>query len=215
MRGKVAVVTVSGKAYFLLVNELKEKNIEFISMIPGEALPAEVKVVLTTQKEKPLITHERILAYNTETSPNTIINEAAKIAQGKETNEKMVIGIDPGEVFGVAVMVDGKTADTYNCFSIHELLKQIKNIIENVNLESTKVTIKIGNGVPVYREVLDILDAGLPRQVILEVVNEAGTSHPLIAHRRGLRDITSAIRIAGRTGFAQDREGSGEENTIL
>ena len=61
MNFKVAVATVSGKAYFLLVNELKEKNIPFLSLVPGDPVPAEAKVVITTEQEKRLINHERIL----------------------------------------------------------------------------------------------------------------------------------------------------------
>ena len=41
MKEKVAVATVSGTAYFLLVNELKERGIDFLSIIPGQPLPAE------------------------------------------------------------------------------------------------------------------------------------------------------------------------------
>ena len=52
MKEKVAVATVEGKAYFLIVNKLREQNIPFISLVPGEVVPAEVKVVITTEKEK-------------------------------------------------------------------------------------------------------------------------------------------------------------------
>jgi hypothetical protein len=44
MKEKAAVATLQGKAYFLIVNELKEQNIPFISLVPGEPIPAEVKV---------------------------------------------------------------------------------------------------------------------------------------------------------------------------
>src|SRR3990170_5056182 len=107
MRAKVAVATVSGKAYFFLVNELREKNIDFVSIVPSEPVPAEAKVVVTTEKEKYLINHERVLVFDPETEPSTVINEAARILQGKETYEKIVVGVDPGEVFGLAVIADG------------------------------------------------------------------------------------------------------------
>jgi len=70
MRAKVAVATVSGKAYFLLINELKDRNIQFISVIPGEILPAEAKVVITTENEKSPIEHERILIFKLGTEPS-------------------------------------------------------------------------------------------------------------------------------------------------
>jgi hypothetical protein len=46
----------------------------------------------------------------------------------------------------------------------------------------------------------------------LEVVSEAGTNRPLKnnKHRRGLRDIASAIRIAGRAGHIYPRKKTGE-----
>ena len=101
MKAKVAVATVQGKTYFLIVNKLKEKNIPFISLIPGETVPTEVKVVITTEKEKNRINHEKVLVYNGETEPDALADEIRKILQGKEAYEKIVIGVDPGDVFGV------------------------------------------------------------------------------------------------------------------
>jgi len=200
MRAKVAVATVSGKAYFLLINELKERNIQFVSVVPGEALPVEAKVVITTESERSLIDNERILIYNPETEPSETVNQAARILQGKETYDRIVIGVDPGEVFGLAFIADGKVTETKNCFNLNEVLNVIKNLIRNIDLAHTAVIVRIGNGVPLHKDLLRSLDSDLPEQVILEVVGEAGTNRPFVAHRRGLRDITSAIRIAGRTG---------------
>ena len=41
MKGKVAVATVQGKAYFLIVNALREQDINFVSLIPGESCAAK------------------------------------------------------------------------------------------------------------------------------------------------------------------------------
>ena len=208
MKTKVAVATVSGKAYFLIVNELRERNIDFLSIIPGNPAPAEAKVVITTEKEKHLINHERILVYDNGTALASVVNEAVKILQGKESYEKTVIGIDPGEVTGLAVIADGKVNATKACFNIQEITSEVRKTIANLNLESTKVLVKIGNGVPLYKELLAALDSTLPPKVVLEVVSEAGTNKPsgMDKHRRGLRDITSAIRIAGREGYAYHRK---------
>jgi hypothetical protein len=207
MKAKVAVATVSGRAYFLLVTKLREKNIDFVSLIPGDPVPPEAKVLITTEKEQRLINHERILVYDPKTDPAAVVNEAVKILQGKESYEKIIVGIDPGEVFGLAVIADGKVNETRNCLSTHEVLNEIKSIIKGVNVASTAVSIRIGNGVPVYRELLATLDSELPPKVVLEVVNEGGTDRLLNRdkHRRGLRDIASAIRIAGRVGYVYPR----------
>lgn len=214
MKAKVAVATVSGKAYFLIVNKLKERKIAFISLVPGETVPTEVKVVITTEKERHRINHEKMLVYDSEMEPDTVANEIMKILQGKEFYEKIVIGIDPGEVFGLAVIADGKVNETENCFSIQEVLTKISSVIKNVDVSSTAVSIKMGNGVPAYKDLLETLDAALPPEVVLEVVSEAGTNRALNEnkHRRGLRDIASAIRIAGRTGHVCMRRKTGEPN---
>ena len=44
MKEKVAVATVQGKAYFLIVNKLREQDIPFISLVPGESVPAKITV---------------------------------------------------------------------------------------------------------------------------------------------------------------------------
>jgi hypothetical protein len=40
MKEKVAVATVQVKAYFLIVNKLREQGVPFICLVPGESVPA-------------------------------------------------------------------------------------------------------------------------------------------------------------------------------
>ena len=216
MKAQIAVATVSGKAYYLIVNALKSKNVPFLSLIPKENVPAEIKVVITTEKEKEQIKHEQILVYKEGTDPASLVNEALQIVQGKETYEKIVIGVDPGEVVGLAVLADGKVLQTENCFSIEETLDKISSMLKKMEKTPAKlVSVKVGDGVPTYKErLLQELDSILPSNVKLESVSEAGTNRHLnqTKHRRGLRDIFSAIRIAGREGNKFKRRKTDEQN---
>ena len=63
MKEKVAVATVEGKAYFLIVNQLREQNILFESLVPGDPVPPDVKVVITTEAEKHLVNYEKKLIF--------------------------------------------------------------------------------------------------------------------------------------------------------
>lgn len=204
MKAKIAVATVSGKAYFLIVSELKRRNVPFVSLTPYEPVPIEVKVVITTEEEKELIHHEEILAYKHGIETAALINEAMRIVQGKESFEKVTIGVDPGDVFGLAVLAGGRVVETGNCYSVEETLHKIETIIRG--LEDTPVStisVKVGDGVPACKDrLLRDLDKILPPNVVLESVREAGTNRGLseAKHRRGLRDIVSAIQIAGRNG---------------
>jgi hypothetical protein len=216
MKAKIAVATVSGKAYYLIVSELKKKNVPFLSLTPNERIPIEVKVVITTEKERPFIKHEKILTLKEETTPEALINQAMQVAQGKEHYEKIVIGVDPGEVFGLAVLADSKVVETGNCFSIEETSDKIKSILENFKTDPvTSILVKIGDGVPEYKDkLLRALDGMLPSNVVLQSVREAGTNRYISEskHRRGLRDIVSAMKIAGRNGHTCTRRKNNESN---
>ena len=207
MKEKVAIATVKGKAYFLIVNVLREKHIPFVSLVPGEPLPSEVKVVITTERESHLMKHERILIFHDESELDTLVNEVKRILQGKEAYEKIVVGVDPGGAIGLAVIADGNVIEESNCFSANELINNITKMVRDVNFSVTSVSVKIGNGVSVYRAMLENLDDALPPQVELEVVSEAGTNRPLNENKRSrkVRHISSAIHIAARTGYIVPR----------
>jgi hypothetical protein len=217
MKEKVAVVTVSGKTYYLIVNELKRKDVPFLSLTPYEPIPIEIKVVITTEEEKHLVRHEKVLAFKEGMEPELLVNEALKIIRGKESIERIIIGVDPGEIFGLAVLADGKVIETENCFSVEETLAKIEGIVKNLaSSPAVSVSVKIGDGVRECKErLLHILDKALPSSVVLESVSEAGTSSSLneAKHRRGLRDIVSAIQIAGRSGYRFQRRKTDESNS--
>jgi len=202
MKEKVAVATVQGKVYFLIVNKLNEKNISFISLLPGQSVPAKLKLVITTPEEKHLGYHEKIFIFQGEDKLDNLFDEVKKTLLGKKAFSKIVIGIDPGVATGLVAVADGKVIEEGNCFSSEEVISSIIKILGYVDFAVTTVSIKIGKGVPVYKELLRDLDDALPPQVALEVVDEAGTNKPLKENKRsrGVRHISSAIRITGRAG---------------
>lgn len=215
MKEKVAVATVQGKAYFLIVNALREQNIPFISVVPGEPVPYRVKLMVTTEKEKNKVNYDKILIFHGELELENLISDIKATLLGKEAFEKIIIGIDPGEAIGVAVLADGKVIEEGNCYNSHEMVNSILKVLKPVNFSITEVVVKIGNGVPVYRELLKDLDDALPSKVVIEVVGEAGTNLPLKEHRRSrkIRHISSAIRIAGRIGHLYARREKIAANT--
>ncbi|MEM2946834.1 MAG: hypothetical protein QXN96_01180 [Candidatus Bathyarchaeia archaeon] len=204
MKAKVAVATVSGKAYYLIVNELKRSNVPFISITPYEPVPLEIKVVITTEMERSHINHENILVFKDGMDLQALVNRTLQHIEGKDSYEQIIIGVDPGEVLGLAVLADGKVIRTGNCFSINEALNEIENIISSLkDIRASMVAVKIGDGIPEYKErLLKALDKRLPSGIVLESVSEAGTDRYISdsKHRRGLRDIVSAIKIARRNG---------------
>jgi hypothetical protein len=200
MKGRVAIATVHGKAYYHIVNALREKDINFYSLMPGQSIPARAKLVITTEEEKEKIHHSKVLVFHDESDIDFLMMEVKRLLLGKEKYEKIIFGIDPGEAIGLVVLVDGKVIEEGNYYCSRDLVNSILKILRSVNFSVTSVTIKIGNGVPVFRDLLHDLDMALPAPVALEVVDEAGTNRPLTMHSRKIRHISSAIRIAARTG---------------
>ena len=201
MKAKIAVATVSGKAYYKLLNELKRKGLPFLSLKPWDPIPLNIKVVITTKKERHLVEHPTVLIFERESNPTSVIDEAILSVQGKRNYEKVVVGVDPGETYGVAVLGDDNVLETLVCSSLKEAVDVILG--DSKRFPATVSLVKVGDGAPVYtKQLLHSLDEALPQETVIEIVSEAGTSRFIneAAHRRGLRDKMSAIEIAGRKG---------------
>jgi len=201
MKAKIAVATVSGKAYYKLVNELKGRDIPFLSLTPRDPVPPSVKVVITTGKERQLITHLSVLIFNEEKDSATVVDEALRLVEGKKSYERVVIGVDPGKTLGLAVLGDGNVLETVTCSSLEETVNTVMKLLNRAPAAINVV--KIGNGAPAYtKQLLNLLDEVLPEETAMEVVSEAGTSRfeRKATHRREGKDVMSAIKIAERRG---------------
>ncbi len=211
MKAEIALTTVSGKAYYLLVKELKERKLPFLSLTPGDRIPLDIKVVITTQKERYLIKHPNITVFKDDSAradTATVVDEAVRVAQGKQNYDMVIIGVDPGKTFGVAVLADGNIVETYTCSDLEETKRTILKTLDKA--PATMITIKIGNGAPIYtKKLLYLLDDALPMRVIIEKVSEEGTSRFVkgTIHRRGAKDLMSAVKIAERKGRVFPRKG--------
>lgn len=213
MKAKIAVATVSGRAYYELVNELKKRGLPFLSLTPYDAVPLDIAVVLTTSPESHLIKHSKVLIYDEQADPAVVVNDAVRIVEGRGTPDTISVGVDPGKTFGLAVLSDGNVLETSTCASVHETVNAILKILES-SAASVRI-VKVGGGAPSYtRELLPLLDKALPKDVVIEVVSEAGTSRFIgeNVHRRGLRDAMSAVKIAERRGQPFKREAEDEAN---
>jgi len=209
MEAKIAIATVSGKAYYLLVNELKERGISFLSLTPYDNVPLNVHVVITTEKERALIKHPTVLIYKEDTNPSTVVEEALKLIGGKKTFETVVVGVDPGKTFGIALLSDGNVIETLTCSSLEETINAVSEILSKQ--KAAVRVVKVGNWTPSYTaELLPLLDDALPPDVSIEIVREAGTSRfgGQMVHKRGLRHTMAAVKIAERRGQVYQRKGA-------
>ena len=198
MRAKIAIATVSGKAYYKLVRELKERNLIFLSLLPSDKIPQTVKVVLTTREERDKVDHPNVLVYDAEEEPTEVIDEAIRIIQGKRLYEDVTIGVDTGKTFGVAIICDGNVLRAEDGLTLEKAIDMIITALKENPARNQ--TVRIGGGVPtIAEELLNRLNRALPESVKIEIVDEVGTSRIRSEEgRKKLTDADSAIRIAKR-----------------
>jgi len=198
MRSEIAVATVSGKAYYWLVNELNKRGVPFLSLVPGEIIPPSIKVVITTKDEKRLIDHSSVLIYNPEEEPSAIIDEAIRIIQNKKAYEELIIGVDPGKNFGVAVLGDGNVLEKKEQLTQEMAINMILTAIKRYPARTRKI--KIGDGMPeIAEDVASRLKIAIPEDTTIEIISEAGTSN---IRSKGswkkISDADAAVNIARR-----------------
>jgi hypothetical protein len=205
MQLKIAVATVSGKAYYWLVNELKRRKTHFLSLMPNNPIPASIQVVITTEEEKPMVKHPTVLIYSPESDPSAVINEAIRIVQSKEAYKQVTIGVDPGKNFGIAVLGDGKVLKKEQRLPMAMAINTVLTELKNHPAQTQKV--KIGNGMPqLAEEVIARLNIALPETVAVEIVSEGGTSTLRgEGSRRKISDADSAVEIAKKNGTPRQR----------
>lgn len=213
MEAKIAVATVSGKAYYLIVKALKERKIDFLSLMPFENVPLDVKVVITTEAERKNIKHPITVVYRENTDASAIVDEAIKLIDGKKTFETLVVGLDPGKTFGLAVLADGKVAKTFTCSSEDDAVKTVVHAFSEEKEPAVRV-LKVGSSPSAScSNLLSLFDDVLPKDVAIEVVQEAGTTHfsGQTVHKRRLKHVMAAIKIAERHGQIYKRKGVSEQ----
>lgn len=201
MKAKIAVATVHGRAYYKLVTELQRRGLPFLSLKPWDPVPISIKVVLTTRDESHQISHPKILAFNQESNPEPVVDKALLAIQGKQGYEKVVVGVDPGKTYGIAVLGDNKILATLTASNNEKASHLVVDSLKRFPAEARVV--RIGNGPAEYtKTLLDSLDKILPEETVMEIVSEAGTSRltKTSVNRRVLKDTVSAIKIAGRNG---------------
>ncbi len=94
--------------------------------------------------------------------------------------------------------------------SIKETATTIREAVKS--MDAREKVVKIGDGAPAYQGALiKLLDDALPLDVVIESVEEKGTTRSSRRYpfpRRRDKDIYSAIRIARRNGREVPRRGN-------
>ncbi len=162
---------------------------------PAElGLPKEIPVVSVRLDDKGEEDYERA------------ISEGLRRLAGTERYERLVVGIDPGDRPGLAILGDGSVVHTAQLPDVPAVLRHLKNYLPS--FPASKVVVRVGHGARLFRNRLinDLLGLAM-EDVRLEVVDETATN-PIMARRPTShlsRDIQAAIGIAMQQGHPVER----------
>jgi hypothetical protein len=120
---------------------------------------------------------------------------------GPRYSDLLTIGIDPGKRIGVSIIYMHNEIACFVESSPSKVVQLVSDLLAGI--DSKKKTVRIGDGdLYMARLIATILKSRFDNLVDIEIVDEWGTSLPYNTgkNRRGVRDISSARKIALRNG---------------
>jgi RNase H-fold protein (predicted Holliday junction resolvase) len=197
---KIAIATLDGRAYYRIMGMLKEIGLEFDNIMPGERPNPSVKLVITTEKEKSMISHGKVLSIEELGKDVYLAGEKIVDHLYKDGEDSIIIGIDPGKRTGLAIYYRQKEMIGGVLNSIDEAIEKVVKLMGNT--QAKKKLVRIGNGdIEMAERIAKELSKRL-KNVVIELVDERGTSSLSIIKpkRKVARDQKSAMIIASRQG---------------
>lgn len=192
---------MSGTAYYQLVLELKNRGLPFLVIDPQDSIPLNIKVVLTTEEEMDYLHFPNVLICQPSSNPSLVIDLACQILSRKQKYDDIVVGVDPGKTYEIAVLGDRAILRTKKIMEENAAASEILKML--THYESLRKVIKIGDGAEPYRSMLiRILNQIIPPNIAMESIVEVGTTKNISRLKRFSRcKMSSAIMIASRKGI--------------
>jgi hypothetical protein len=205
----IVVATEDFELYHDVVAELRDRGVVFTTIQPSEPLPEETRVVVTSPADSvtglpkgdesagdaggsvgddgdtPAVTVVRA----TGEEARRAVEEALASLRG--SGGRTVIGVDPGERPGIAVL-SGETVVA----AFHVPLSEAVATIEREAADAVDPLVRIGDGARLQgATIINEID-----DVPVEMVDETGTTPYLGTGTRGMGDVLAAVNIARLTG---------------
>jgi hypothetical protein len=177
-------------------------NLQFESLSPQEAALSNAKVIITTKHEAEIFKRKDILL-DTELEKFPVLMKAKilRYSIGPRYSDLLTIGIDPGKRIGVSIIYMHNEIACFVESSPSKVVQLVSGLLAGI--DSKKKTVRIGDGdLYMARLIATVLKSRFDNLVDIEIVDEWGTSlpHNTGKNRRGVRDISSARKIALRNG---------------
>ena len=186
----IVVTTEDFEVYHDVVSELRDRGLTFTTVEADAEIPPEASVVVTSVDET-VESGEVPVVQAEPGAPRTAIEEVVALLCGR--SGRTVVGIDPGETPGIAVLVGDMVVATFQVPP-----EDVAEVLHEETEDAVDPLVRIGDGARLIgaRIIDDIED------VPVELVDETGTTPYLGTGTRGLGDVLAAVNIARMEGDA-------------
>ncbi len=189
----IVVATADFELYHEAVTALRDRGLEFTTVDPEASLPVGTEAVLTGTDDELSVENDVPVVRADPAELRQAIE--ALLTHLREEDGRRVVGIDPGDRPGIAVIVGDTVVAT---FQVPE--EQVAGIVADEVSETADPLVRIGDGARlVGSRILDDLP-----DVPVELVDETGTTPYLGPGARGMGDVLAAVNIARRSGERVD-----------
>jgi hypothetical protein len=186
----IVVATADFEVYHDVVGELRDRGVTFTTVEPGDDLPERARVVVTGPDDE-VDPGGATLVRAPPGEPRRAVEETLATLRGG--GGRTVIGVDPGERPGIAVL-SGETVVAAFAVPLADAVATIERELEG----AVDPVVRIGDGARLQgARIVEALE-----DVRVELVDETGTTPYLGQGTRGtgMGDVLAAVNIARLEG---------------
>ena len=183
------VATADFEVYHGAVTELRDRGVTFTTIELDDDLPEETTVIVSATDEEPPNPDAVPVVRVDPDDPRRAVDEVVAILRGK--SGRTVVGVDPGDRPGVAVLSGDMVIATF-----HVPLVDAAEVVREEVEDAVDPLVRVGDGARLQgAKIIDDLE-----NVPVELVDETGTTPYLGTGARGMGDVLAAVNIAGLDG---------------
>ncbi|MBX0325706.1 hypothetical protein EGH21_22060 [Halomicroarcula sp. F13] len=185
----IVVATGDFEVYHGVVTELRDRGVTFTTIEPDDDWPEETEVAVVAAGEDVEVPEDVDVVHADPDRPRRAVEAAIETLRG-ETG-RTVVGIDPGDRPGIAVLHGEMVVATFQVPAA-----DAADVVGREVEDAVDPLVRVGDGARLVgsRVIDDIED------VPVELVDETGTTPYLGSGARGMGDVLAAVNIARLEG---------------
>ena len=182
----IVVATDDFELYHGVVEELRDRGVRFTTVEPGDPLPEDARVALVGPEDE----HPDLETIRADpAAPRRAVDEAIAVLRGD--GGRTVVGIDPGDRPGIAVLSGDTVVAAFQVPS-----DEAAGVVASEVEDAADPLVRIGDGARLQgAKIVEAIE-----DVPVELVDETGTTPYLGTGARGMGDVIAAVNIARLEG---------------